>query len=64
MTLTCLCMTRLKVQNDRIGTDDLAAWACIRLDRLQSGFRFIHLLDARGMESSGALLVRITKTVA
>ena len=57
-------MTRVKIQDDRIGTDDLAAWACIRLDRLQSGFRFVHLLDARGMESTGALLVRITKSVA
>jgi phosphatidylinositol phospholipase C, delta len=55
---------RVKIQEDRIGTDDLVAWACIRLDRLQSGFRFIHLLDSRGMESTGALLVRITKNVA
>jgi phosphatidylinositol phospholipase C delta len=57
-------MTRVKVQDDRIGTDDLAAWACVRLDRLQSGFRFLHLLDAKGMESAGALLVKITKIVS
>ena len=59
-----LCMIRVKIQDDRIGTNDLAAWACVRLDRLQPGLRFIHLLDARGMESTGALLVRVTKTIS
>lgn len=44
-----------------MGRDDLAAWACIRLDRLKEGYRFIHLLDAKGMESSGVLLVKLSK---
>jgi phosphatidylinositol phospholipase C, delta len=44
-----------------MGKDNLAAWACIRLDRLQQGYRFVHFLDAKGMESSGVLLVKISK---
>jgi hypothetical protein len=28
---------------------------------LKSGYRFINLLDERGMESSGALLVKVVK---
>ena len=50
-----------KVQDDEIGKDDLAAWACIRLDRLQSGYRFVHLLDALGSPNQGVLLVNIDK---
>lgn len=45
-------------------SDDLAAWACFRLDRLQTGYRVLHLYDANGVVSKGALLVRIAKTVS
>jgi hypothetical protein len=41
----------------------LAAWACIRLDRLQQGYRFIRLLDYKGLASNGLLLVKIEKTL-
>ena len=58
LTLACL---RFKVHDDEIGKDDLAAWACIRLDRLQSGYRFVHLMDAQGLPTHGLLLVKITK---
>lgn len=54
---------RFKIQDDRIGQDDLAAWACIRLDRLRGGYRFVHLLDGAGFESKGVLLVYIQKTL-
>ena len=54
---------RFKIQDDEIGKDDLAAWACIRLDRLRAGYRFVHLRDAAGVESRGALLVGIEKNV-
>ena len=54
---------RFKIQDDEIGKDDLAAWACIRLDRLRSGYRFVHLLDAAGRESNGVLLVGIEKVL-
>ncbi|KAL8776968.1 MAG: hypothetical protein Q9213_008065 [Squamulea squamosa] len=57
-----LSFLRFKIQDDEIGTDDLAAWACIRLDRLKEGYRFVHLLDANGDKSRGMLLVRIKKS--
>lgn len=57
-------MGRFKVRNHAFGKDELAAWACIRLDRLQSGFRFVHFLDAKGLESRGVLLVKVTKRIA
>ncbi|KAL8916827.1 MAG: hypothetical protein Q9208_008314 [Pyrenodesmia sp. 3 TL-2023] len=59
-----LCFVRFKIQDDEIGKDDLAAWACIRLDRLKSGFRFVRLLDAVGDLSEGLLLVKIEKSLA
>lgn len=54
-------LDRFKIQDDDIGKDDLAAWACIRLDRLRVGYRFVHLLNAEGIEGKGILLVRIAK---
>lgn len=54
---------RFKIQDDEIGKDDLAAWACIRLDRLQAGYRFVHLLNANGYPSQGLLLVKIDKAL-
>ena len=56
-------MYRFKIQDDEIGADALAAWACIRLDRLKSGYRFVHLLDGGGFESKGVLLVCIQRTL-
>ncbi|MCJ1278530.1 hypothetical protein MMC21_006347 [Puttea exsequens] len=58
-----LSFLRFKIQDDEIGMDDLAAWACIRLDRVRSGYRFVHLLDAAGMESKGVLLLGVEKTL-
>ncbi|KAK5626817.1 hypothetical protein RRF57_002532 [Xylaria bambusicola] len=37
------------------------AWACIRLDRLATGFRVIPLMDTDGRDSKGVLLVRVAK---
>lgn len=54
---------RFKIKDDEIGKDDLAAWACIRLDRLQTGYRLIHLWDAFGNSSDGVLLVNIEKVL-
>ena len=53
---------RFKVQDDEIGKDDLAAWACIRLDRLRRGYRLVHLYDTAGNLSDGFLLVNIEKS--
>lgn len=55
--------TRFKIEDARYADDKLAAWACIRLDRLQQGYRFIHLLDAKGAATPGLLLVKIEKKV-
>ena len=56
-----LAFVRFLVKDDEIGRDDLAAWACVRLDRLKSGWRFVHLLDQEGAVSEGALLVFVEK---
>ncbi|TQV96716.1 1-phosphatidylinositol-4,5-bisphosphate phosphodiesterase delta 1 [Cordyceps javanica] len=47
-----LTFLRFKVCDDEIGNDDLAAWACVRLDRLASGYRFIHLWDSKISKAS------------
>ncbi|KAF2707747.1 hypothetical protein K504DRAFT_383173 [Pleomassaria siparia CBS 279.74] len=44
--------------------DDLAAWACFRLDRLQPGVRMLHLYDSSGVVTKGVLFVRIKKAVS
>ena len=49
------------MDNDTFSRDELAAWACFRLDRLNPGVRLIHLFDARGLQSKGVLLVKIKK---
>ena len=59
-----LSFLRIKIEDDRtLSRDDLVAWACIRLDRLKTGYRFIHLLDVEGAPSEGVLFVKIDKAV-
>ncbi|KIW31913.1 uncharacterized protein PV07_03500 [Cladophialophora immunda] len=57
-----LSFLRLKVKNRQIGKDGLIAFACMRLDRLRQGYRFIRLFDDRGVRSEGRILVKIEKT--
>jgi hypothetical protein len=52
---------RFKIKDDEIGRDQLAAWTCIRLDRLREGYRLVHLHDCTGEKTGGVLLVNITK---
>ncbi|KAI3324199.1 PLC-like phosphodiesterase [Xylariaceae sp. AK1471] len=59
-----LAFVRFLVKDDEIGHDDLAAWACIRLDRLRSGYRFVHLLNTKGVISGGVVLVKVEKTLS
>ena len=54
-----LSFVRFLVRDDEVGRDSLAAWACVRVDRLREGLRFVHLVDAEGVETEGALLVRV-----
>jgi hypothetical protein len=58
-----LTFVRFLVKDDELGRDDLAAWACVRLDRLKKGYRFVHLLDSRGTETEGVVLVKVSKTI-
>lgn len=53
--------SRFKIKDDEIGRDSLAAWTCIRLDRLREGYRFVQLYDCTGEKSGGLLLVRVMK---
>ncbi|KAL8387913.1 hypothetical protein RB595_009581 [Gaeumannomyces hyphopodioides] len=56
-----LAFVRVTVRDDELGRDDLAAWACVRLDRLRVGYRIVRLLNAKGMETKGLVLVKISK---
>jgi len=58
-----LSFLRFKIHDDEIGPDRMAAWACIRLDRLQQGYRIINLLDSNSVLTTGILLVKIEKNV-
>ncbi|ROW12819.1 hypothetical protein VMCG_00432 [Cytospora schulzeri] len=59
-----LSFVRFIVRDDEMfRRDDLAAWACVRLDRLRMGYRFVHLMDAKGQETDGVLLVKVMKKV-
>lgn len=55
---------RFHVEHCRRGWRDRTAWACIRLDRLQAGYRLIKLKDDDGYTTDGVLLVKIDKKVS
>jgi len=59
-----LAFVRFLVKDDEIGRDDLAAWACVRLDRLKSGYRWVHLFSKHGRVSGGAVLVFVEKKLS
>jgi phosphatidylinositol phospholipase C delta len=52
---------RFKVESEGYAIDSLVAWACIRLDRLQQGYRFLRLVDTKGFPTEGMLLVKAEK---
>ncbi|KAK2624789.1 hypothetical protein QTJ16_005982 [Diplocarpon rosae] len=58
-----LSFVRFKIEDARYARDDLAAWACIRLDRLQQGYRFVYLLDVKGQATPGLLLIKVEKKI-
>ena len=55
---------RFKVENEGYAIDSLVAWACIRLDRLQQGYRFLRLVDTKGGATKGMFLVKVEKTIS
>ncbi|KAH0495613.1 hypothetical protein TgHK011_009149 [Trichoderma gracile] len=60
-----LSFIRLKIEDaSHTVSSPCLAWACIRLDRLQRGYRFIRLHDMKGNEIvGGKLLVKVDKVL-
>lgn len=61
MVVEHLSFVRFKIDDAKYAKDELAAWACIRLDRLQPGYRFVQLFDAKGQATAGLLFIKIEK---
>ncbi|KAE9967343.1 hypothetical protein BLS_006426 [Venturia inaequalis] len=53
-----LGFVRFKLMHDKFVNDPLAGWTCIRLDRLQPGYRFIHLFNEKGVQTKGVILAQ------
>jgi hypothetical protein len=53
-----LAFVSFVVMNDVVGPDVMTAWACVRLDRLRLGYRFLRLHDKDGMPSKGIILIK------
>ncbi|KAK7706824.1 hypothetical protein SLS63_013890 [Diaporthe eres] len=58
-----LSFLRFSVEHNGLIRDQGTAWACIRLDRLQEGYRLINLKDPGGGLTEGMLLVKVEKTI-
>ncbi|KAI1434836.1 PLC-like phosphodiesterase [Xylaria sp. CBS 124048] len=60
-----LSFVRFRVEHEQFvlksRSECFAGWACIRLDRLATGYRLIPLLDPEGNETKGVLLVKVLK---
>ena len=59
-----LSFLRVKVMNDEMGKDPLCAWACVRLDRVREGWRFLRLWTSEGERSEGVVLWGVGKRVS
>ncbi|CAE6469225.1 unnamed protein product [Rhizoctonia solani] len=60
-----ISFVRFLLKDEEFGSNDLAGWACIRLDRLQQGYRFIRLYNSHGkLTDNGCLFVKIKKEIA
>ncbi|KAK8062593.1 PLC-like phosphodiesterase [Apiospora hydei] len=53
-----------RVFNSEVGRDPLLSWACIRLDRLRTGYRIIRLFNIGDKPIPAALLVKIDMPVS
>lgn len=54
-----LSWVRFQVMHEGFKWDELAGWACIRLDLLGNGCRFVHMLNGKGMPAEGMILVNV-----
>ncbi|KAF3904616.1 hypothetical protein ABW21_db0204648 [Orbilia brochopaga] len=59
-----LAFVRFKIYDDELGKDSKAAWACVRLDRLKTGYGFLKLFDMKGNKTDGVLLIKVDKFVS
>ncbi|KAK8044240.1 1-phosphatidylinositol-4-5-bisphosphate phosphodiesterase delta-1 [Apiospora rasikravindrae] len=59
-----LSFVTFRVWNDQPGLDPVLAGACLRLDRMKSGYRFIRLKNSQGMATDSILLVKIEKAMS
>jgi phosphatidylinositol phospholipase C, delta len=58
-----LAFVMLKVFDDRPALDCMVAGACLRLDRLRTGYRFIRLMDKQGNATESVMLAKIEKRI-
>ncbi|QPG96210.1 hypothetical protein C2857_003558 [Epichloe festucae Fl1] len=57
-----LSFVRFRIGDDSRMSTSILAWACIRLDRLRPGYRFVRLMDMNGSPiHDGGLFVKIEK---
>jgi phosphatidylinositol phospholipase C delta len=59
-----LTFVRFTVRDAEFMRDVFSAWACVRLDRLKQGYRFVHLFNMKGQQTEGVILVKVTKNLA
>ncbi|EWC44876.1 hypothetical protein DRE_00935 [Drechslerella stenobrocha 248] len=57
-----LAFVTFKIYDDELGKDSKAAWQCVRLDRLKPGYGFLKLIDLKGRQTNGVLLLKVDKT--
>lgn len=58
-----LAFVRFKIYDDELGKDSKAAWACVRLDRLKTGYGLLRVFDMKGNRTDGVLLISVDKAV-
>ncbi|KAK6850670.1 phospholipase c [Apiospora arundinis] len=56
-----MAFVSFRVWHEERPQDQPMGWACVRLDRLRSGYRLLRLRDMQGRLSKGVVLVRIEK---
>ncbi|KAK8131308.1 PLC-like phosphodiesterase [Apiospora sp. TS-2023a] len=53
-----------QIWNDQPGIDPVISGACLRLDRMKSGYRFIRLKNGQGIDTGSLMLVKIENRMA
>ncbi|KAK8118182.1 uncharacterized protein PG998_006463 [Apiospora kogelbergensis] len=58
-----MAFVSFRIWHEERPQDQPMGWACVRLDRLRSGYRLLRLRDMQGRLSRGVVLVRIEKRI-